>query len=29
MLLEIRDQLAHHRRMSQVNPMEILLVDSI
>jgi hypothetical protein len=28
MLLEIRDQLAHHRRMSQVNPMEILLVDS-
>ena len=29
MLLEIRDQLAHHRRMSQVNPMEILLVDSV
>ena len=29
MLLEIRDQLAHHRRMSQVNPMEILLVDCL
>lgn len=27
MLTEIREQLAHHRRMSLVNPMEILLVD--